>query len=106
MKLLWVYAHPVEASLNAALRDEGLRAAGDAGHAVTVSDLYAMSWKPTLDCDDFGDLTDLPSEVSRASNRAYEEGTLPGDVQSEQAKLRNADAVVLQFPLWWYSTPA
>lgn len=106
MKLLWIYAHPEEASLNAALRDEGLRAARDAGHTVTVSDLYAMSWKPTLDRHDFGDLPDPPSEVSRASKRAFEAGTLPDDVQAEQAKLVDADAVVLQFPLWWYATPA
>lgn len=106
MKLLWIYAHPEKASLNAALRDEGLRAARDAGHTVTVSDLYAMSWKPALDHRDFGNLPDLPSEVSHASKRAYQAGTLPGDVQSEQAKLLDADAVVLQFPLWWYSTPA
>ena len=28
------------------------------------------------------------------------------DVSGEQAKLRNADVIVLQYPLWWYGWPA
>lgn len=28
------------------------------------------------------------------------------DVRAEQAKLRNADVIVLQYPLWWYGWPA
>ena len=28
------------------------------------------------------------------------------DVSAEQAKLRNADVIVLQYPLWWYGWPA
>lgn len=106
MNLLWIYAHPGQRSLNAALRDEGLRAARDAGHTVVLSDLYAMSWKPTLDHGDFGDIPGPPSEVSRASEHAYEAGTLADDIQKEQAKLVAADGIVIQFPLWWYSTPA
>ncbi|MBS7072039.1 MAG: NAD(P)H-dependent oxidoreductase [Actinomyces sp.] len=28
------------------------------------------------------------------------------DVEAEQEKLRNADVIVLQYPLWWYGWPA
>ena len=28
------------------------------------------------------------------------------DVEAEQAKLRGADVIVLQYPLWWYGWPA
>ena len=106
MKVLWVYAHPEPRSLNAALRDAGVKVLEDEGHEVALSDLYAMAWKPTFDHHDLGDLPDPPPELSRASKRAYEGGTLPDDIRAEQAKLRDADALVLQFPLWWYSTPA
>ena len=106
MKVLWVYAHPEPRSLNAALRDAGLRYLEAQGHDVALSDLYAMEWKPTLDHHDFGDLPDPPSELSRATKQAHQQDTLPADIRAEQAKLLDADALVLQFPLWWYSTPA
>jgi NAD(P)H dehydrogenase (quinone) len=106
MNVLWVYAHPAPQSLNAALRDDGLRLLQEGGHDVVLSDLYAMGWKPTLDHDDLGDLPDPPSELSRATKAAYEQQTLPADIRAEQAKLLAADTLVLQFPLWWYSTPA
>jgi NAD(P)H dehydrogenase (quinone) len=106
VNVLWVYAHPEGRSLNAALRDEGTRALHDAGHRVLVSDLYAMSWKASLDRDDVGAPPDAPPEISRASKSAHEAGTLSDDIRREQHKLVEADTLVLQFPLWWYSVPA
>ena len=106
MQVLWVYAHPEGRSLNARLRDAGIAAARAAGHEVEVSDLYAMSWTATLAPDDFGDLADRPPELGRASHRAYDAGTLAPDIRAEQRKLLRADALVLQFPLWWYAPPA
>src|SRR5690606_36136385 len=41
-----------------------------------------------------------------ASRRAYDHGTLSPDITAEQDKLRRADAIVLQFPLWWLGPPA
>ncbi len=104
--ILWVYAHPEERSLNASLRDAGVAAAQEAGHRVVLSDLYAMGWKSELDGADVAGTPDLPPEISRATRRAYDAGTLAPDIREEQRKLRDADALVLQFPLWWYATPA
>ncbi|MQM28552.1 NAD(P)H-dependent oxidoreductase [Glycomyces albidus] len=104
MQIHIVYAHPHNASLNAALRDEAVQALEGAGHVVTVSDLYAMEWKAVADYDDFG-----PTEDERfmfAAGEAWEKGTLTEDVKAEQAKLLAADLVILQFPLWWYTVPA
>ncbi|RRR96968.1 NAD(P)H-dependent oxidoreductase [Glycomyces terrestris] len=104
MKIHIVYAHPHTASLNAALRDEAVRTLEGSGHAVTVSDLYAMKWKAVADYDDFG-----PTEEERfmfAAGEAWEKGEIAADVKEEQAKLLAADLVVLQFPLWWYTVPA
>ncbi|WP_460499243.1 NAD(P)H-dependent oxidoreductase [Glycomyces tarimensis] len=104
MNLHLVYAHPSEASLNAALRDEMIETLEALGHTTTLSDLYAMKWKAVADYDDFG-----PTEsrdFMRASGESYEAGTLSADIRVEQEKLLAADAVVFQFPLWWFTMPA
>lgn len=106
MNILWIYAHPDESSLNAALRDEGLAALAEAGHDHRLSDLYAMGWKAVLDREDFTEDRDDPSGIGRASGHAYERGSLSADITAEQEKLSWADAVVFQFPLWWYAPPA
>lgn len=106
MNVLWIFAHPDHSSLNSSLRDEGLAALAEAGHDYRVSDLYAMQWEPTLDRDDFTDGDDGSVGIGRASGYAYQSGTLSRDIRDEQEKLDWADAVVFQFPLWWYAPPA
>lgn len=107
MNVLIVYAHPEPRSLNGALRDFAVQHLEAAGHAVQVSDLYAMNWKPTLDADD---MTERASgarfDPSRDSKHAYETGKQRDDIAREQQKLKWADALILQFPLWWFSMPA
>lgn len=107
MNVLWVFAHPEPRSLNGSLRDAGVGALADAGHACRMSDLYAMDWKSTVDADDFDDrLPDEKLVVTSASRHAHDAGTLSADIRGEQDKLHWADALVLQFPLWWYGMPA
>lgn len=106
MQVLWVYAHPEPCSFNASLRDAGISELTEHGHEVVLRDLYAMGWKAALDRQDLGDLPDPPAELTRASKRAFEAGTLAPEVRQAQQDLRWADTLVLQFPLWWYSTPA
>lgn len=106
MKVLWVFAHPEPCSLNGALRDEGVRALAAAGHETRMSDLYAMGWKATADHDDFAAEPGGRLIVGAASQRAYRDGTLGADIRAEHGKLDWADALVLQFPLWWYGMPA
>lgn len=107
MKVLIVYAHPNPFSLNAALRDHSVAVLRRKGHEVQVSDLYAMKWKAVLDADDFPSRTDSsPLNVIAAQGEAYESGTQAKDIAAEQAKLLWADAILFQFPLWWYGVPA
>lgn len=104
MNIHIVYAHPHRASLNAALRDEAVGTLEGLGHTVTVSDLYAMNWKAVADFDDFG-----PTENEHfmaATAEAWDKGTLAPDIKAEQERLLAADAVILQFPLWWFTVPA
>ncbi len=106
MKVFWVAANPEPRSLGGSLKDFGLNVLKKAGHEVELSDLYAMKWKAVAGPDDF------PSRDPRerleymvASRAAYDSGEQAGDIAAEQQKLLWADAVIFQFPLWWYSMP-
>ncbi len=107
MNVLIVFAHPEPQSLNGALKAFAVQHLEQAGHHVEVSDLYAMKWKAQLDADD-----SLSAPVggkfdpSADSKYAFEQGMQSADIAAEQAKLRRADAVIFQFPLWWFSMPA
>lgn len=101
--ILWVSAHPDQHSLTAALRTAGVSHLREQGHEVTESDLYAMRWNPLLGDDELAAGT---SPLADRQKSAALEGTLGADVRAEQDKLRRADTVIIQFPLWWYGMPA
>lgn len=104
MNVLWVTAPPDPRSLTATLAARGIAALRASGHPVEVSDLPAMGWNPVVSAADYGVHDRLI--VSEAAGAAYAAGTLPADVRAEQDKLRRADLLVLQFPLWWFGMPA
>ncbi|WP_367125116.1 NAD(P)H-dependent oxidoreductase [Streptomyces phytohabitans] len=109
MKVLWTSAHPERRSLNAHLRTEGLRALGAYGHEHRESDLYAMGWDPVLGAGDVRPDGAGAGErlfVGEEQQRAYERGALSADIRTEQEKVGWADALVFQFPLWWFGPPA
>ena len=107
MNILIIYAHPEPKSLNGSLKDFSVEVLEKLGHRVEMSDLYAMRWKPQVDADDFLlDKHHEPLNVVRSSKEAYETNRLTEDVKAEQKKLLRADAVLFQFPLWWFSMPA
>jgi NAD(P)H dehydrogenase (quinone) len=107
MKILIVHAHPEPRSLNGALKDLAAGHLAASGHEVRVSDLYAMNWKAVADGDDF--LERDPGArlaYARASKDAFAGGSQRPEVAAEQDKLLWSDAVIFQFPLWWFSMPA
>ncbi|TLP71458.1 NAD(P)H-dependent oxidoreductase [Pseudomonas nitroreducens] len=107
MNVLIVYAHPEPRSLNGSLKDFAVRRLQAAGHEVQVSDLYAMNWKATLDASDSLDRDpEARFDPSLDSKRAYAAGRQSSDIAAEQEKLRWADTVILQFPMWWFTMPA
>lgn len=108
MKYLIVYAHPEPTSLTGYLKDRAVAALTAAGHDVVVSDLYAMKWKAVADADDFPLRDDTTGKFSyqSESRKAFASGTQASEVAEEQQKLLWADAVILQFPIWWYGMPA
>ena len=107
MNVLIVYAHPEPQSLNGALRDFTVQRLRRAGHDVLVSDLYAMGWQACVTRLDFPEHgAGQPLKVETASKEAFETGTQSPDITEEQRKLMWADALILQFPMWWFSMPA
>lgn len=107
MRILWVLAHPDPSSLNAQLRDAALPRLRGLGHEVVESDLYRMGFDPVLTAADvLGEPPSPGTPVSDWQKDAFREGRLAPDIRAEQAKLRAAELVVLQFPLWWYGVPA
>lgn len=106
-RVLIVTANPDSRSLNGALTDVAVDCLQAAGHAVVVSDLYAMRFKAVADADDFPQRDPRPRlRYAVESRAAYDGGTQAPDVVEEQRKLLDCDALVLQFPLWWFSMPA
>lgn len=91
MNVFIVHAHPEAESLNGSLLRFMVEHLKQAGHAVEISNLYTMKWKP---------------ELEPGSIESFLDGTQAADITEEQRKLRWADTVIFQFPLWWYSMPA
>jgi len=107
MNVLIVYAHPEPHSLSGALKQVMVTQLTALGHQVQVSDLYAMNWKASLDAADFTrDRQGKPFDPAEDSKLGYEQGLQTPDITREQEKLRWADTVIFQFPLWWFSMPA
>ena len=108
MNVLIVYAHPEPTSFNGAMKDVAIDTLTAAGHAVTVSDLYAMRFNAVAGADDFrGERADAATlDIAAEQTRACETGTLAPDILAEQDKVRRADLLILQFPMWWFGMPA
>lgn len=107
MKVLLVFAHPEPRSLNGALKEVAVQELRAQGHEVRVTDLYAEGWKSQVDRADFPAWpADERLAVAAASKAAFAAGTLTPDVAGEIEKLLWADALILEFPLWWYGMPA
>jgi NAD(P)H dehydrogenase (quinone) len=108
MNVLIVYAHPEPKSFNGAMKDVAVETLRGAGHEVVVSDLYAMGFNPVAGQGDMmGERSKTESfSLAREQTVAYENGTLASDIKVEQEKLRKADLVIFQFPIWWFGMPA
>jgi len=102
-----VHAHPEARSLTSSLKNLAVETLTAEGHDVQVSDLYAMHWKAVADAGDFPQRKNANRlRYASESGNAFANGTQPADVVAEQQKLLWADAVILTFPLWWFSAPA
>lgn len=107
MKVFIVHAHHEPHSFNAALTQSATEHLRLHGHEVIVSDLHAMGWDPVSDRRNFSTVSD-PAYLKQQQEELYateHDGFVP-EVQAEMDKLRGCDALVFQFPLWWFGLPA
>ena len=107
MRVFIVHAHPEPQSFNSAMTREATRALRAAGHAVDLSDLYAMGFNPVSDRRNFVTVhnREYYRQQSEEAYAAAHDGFAP-DIQAELDKLFRCDVLILQFPLWWFGLPA
>ena len=107
MRVFIVHAHPEPKSFNGALTHTATSALRSAGHEVEVSDLYAMARDPVSDRRNFTTTLD-PDYYKQQAEEAHAARVdgLAAEIRVEQDKLFWCDALILQFPLWWFGLPA
>ena len=82
-KYFIIYGHYDDKSFNAAIRDEFMSAASNAGHSVDLVDLYKEKFDPVFAGED------------------------PGiDVLNHRKRIENCDTIVLIAPIWNFRMPA
>ncbi len=107
MKVLLVHAHPERTSVTRHLAKSACEVLKAQGHEVMESDLYGMGWKAVFDGADFPVRANQDRlSFIEESGHAFANACQTPDVEEEQRKLLAADAVILVFPLWWFSMPA
>lgn len=92
MRVLYLYCHPVPESFHGALRGVALAALHEAGHKIDLLDLYAEGFDPVLSAE--------------ARRRYHDEGRNQIGLEPYVTRLRRAEALILQFPVWCFGPPA
>ncbi|MCW5718151.1 MAG: NAD(P)H-dependent oxidoreductase [Bauldia sp.] len=92
MRVLVLYAHPVQDSFASALHQTIVRTLRAAGHEVDDCDLYAEGFNPVLSTEERRGYHDVPA--NRAPVDGYVERVLA------------AEALVLSHPVWNFGYPA
>jgi NAD(P)H dehydrogenase (quinone) len=92
VRVLVVYAHPVDGSFTSAVRDRAVAALARAGHDVDLLDLYGEGFDPHLDAEEWS--PDTPHAEDRP------------ELAPHVGRLRRAEWVVLVYPTWFGGVPA
>lgn len=107
MKVFIVFAHPEPNSLNGVMKDLAAKTLRDNGHEVKISDLYGMRFKAVLDQSDFSQRQNNEQfNPMMEQMNAVGTGSLSQDIKDEVEKIKWADMIIFQFPVWWSSPPA
>lgn len=92
MHALIVVAHPDPGSLSHAVAQALAEGVTGAGHSVEIADLAREGFDPRFS---LSDLAIHRREIAQ-----------PADIAAEQARVDRADALVLVYPIYWWSMPA
>ena len=92
MRILVVFAHPLETSFVSALHARVVEILRAGGHIVDDLDLYAEKFDPVMSREQFAHYVDTSVNTR--------------EVEPYVARLRAAEALVLVFPVWFDGLPA
>lgn len=107
MNVLLIHAHHEAQSFSSALKNTAVEFFTDRGDNVVVSDLVAMGFNPVASADDFQSRHRDDYLVYALEQRnAVKTDSLAPDIAAELEKLQQAELVIFNFPLYWYSVPA
>jgi len=93
VKILVVFSHPRRQSFCGAVLDSFVAGLEEAGHGREIADLHREGFDPRMPEADEPDWNDPGKRYSDA-------------VLAEQARIARNEAMVLVFPVWWWSLPA
>jgi NAD(P)H dehydrogenase (quinone) len=88
----YIYCHPLPESFHAAIRGEALAGLNEAGHTVDLCDLYAEKFDPVMGEQERRDYHELSKNQSGVADYVR--------------RLRAADGLIFQFPVWSFGPPA
>ena len=104
---LIVLAHPNPKSFNRRLADIAGVSLKEQGYAVTLIDLYQLEFPSPNSMDDFEhDFDQTNFDFKEEQKKAHHQKTFNTVIVESQLAIHNADLIVFQFPLWWFSMPA
>ena len=107
MHALIVSASPEPKSTNARLAAAADTALRSAGWTVEKLDLYAEFFDPVEAPRHYRDRAEAKYFDAQIEQRAaFEERHLPEDIRASVRRLNDANLLILQYPLWWFGTPA
>ena len=107
MNVLIVHAHHEPQSYSSALCRQAHSTLEATGHTVMVSDLYAMGFDPVSDRRNFTSTQNADYLKQQGEEmHATEVNGFASDIEAEMQKLEQCDAIIFNFPLWWFGMPA
>jgi len=92
MHILIVFAHPLDDSYGAALRDIIVETLKARGHVVDLCELYKEQFDPVLSAQEQRIYKDTSANFKAVSDHVQ--------------RLRQSEGVIFVFPSWWYGMPA
>src|SRR5919112_1306195 len=92
MRVLYIYCHPLPESFHGALRARALAGLKAAGHEVDLLDLYEEGFNPVLSAEE--------------RRRYHDTSVNQQGLEDHVRRLHQAEALVLQFPVWIFGFPA
>lgn len=109
MNVLVVYAHQDPMSFGSAMHGRVLKYFDARGDHVTVSDLYGTGFQPNASKLDFVTTGGLHQNYMFEQKRVAEKNNgeeFAVDIKEEIARVRAAELIVFEFPVWWSAPPA